>query len=84
MLQKTIADILDVQRTFFHVLIIDEIKHADEFINNFFDRDFCGFVLQLDNALNLIHENRIFQNGQMCIENIGLLLPYHFFDLLFD
>ncbi|MNN91521.1 hypothetical protein D3C81_2096490 [compost metagenome] len=68
MLQQAIANILDIQRSFLHVFIVQQIEHRHEMIDRLFDGHFSSLILTFNNPLNFTHEYGIFQNSEMRVE----------------
>ena len=73
MLEQPVADVLDIERAFLHIFVVQQVEHRDEMVDRFLDGHFRRFVLPLDNALNFVHEHRIVQNGQMRVEDTSFL-----------
>ena len=82
MLKQPVADVLDVERSFFHILIVQQIKHRDEMIDRFLDGHLRRLVLPFDNPPDFAHKNRVFQNGQMGIENPRFLRADRFLNFV--
>ncbi|MNN32895.1 hypothetical protein D3C81_1466300 [compost metagenome] len=82
MLEQTVADILDVERPFFHIFVVQQVKHRYKMVDRFLNSNLRRLVLAFDDPPDLAHKDGILQDSQVSVKDAGFLRTHRLFNLV--